>query len=224
MRYLIFGAEGHIGRAITAKLHDEGHYVIVCPRGINPTLRGNMMDAVWDVSDRNEMARYAEIYKKRNHLDGIIYAVGHCPPNGFVDATKFPLSKLPLAIYEKEIEMHQLGVLNVFQLMLSHVEVGGCFLFLLSAITRMKGKFPPNIHADYHASVIAAEDWLIDGMRHDPAVQKRNIKIHRLAPAAVDTPFHHGGLKLPRFIPISDVANEAVLALESTKHIDKQIQ
>ncbi|MGB9608792.1 MAG: SDR family NAD(P)-dependent oxidoreductase, partial [Minisyncoccia bacterium] len=157
-------------------------------------------------------------------LDGIIYAVGHCPPNGFQDAIKHPLSQLSLDKYRSEINMHQVGVLNVFQCMTPKLKDGGCFVFISSAITRLKGQFPPFLQAHYHASVISAEDWLIEGMRNDPLIIKRKIKVHRVAPAAVDTPFYQGyqGPK-PKLIPIERVAKEIVHALQSEEIVDKQI-
>ncbi len=221
-RCLVFGASGSIGREVSARLHRDGHIVIVCSKGINPTLIGSMMDSVWNVADRKEMQNYADVFKKRDRVDAIVYAVGHCPPNGFAEAIRYPLSQLPLENLTREINMHQVGVLNVFQLMLEHLNDGGCFVFLSSAITRLKGQFPPFLQAYHYASAISAEDWLIDGMRFDPTVKQRGIRIHRLAPVAVDTPFF-GEHKPPEIIPISRVVDEVVDVLDSQKNVDKQI-
>ena len=97
-------------------------------------------------------------------------------------------------------------------------------LFMSSAITRMKGKFPPHIHADWRASVVSAEDWLIEGMRRDPEVIERGIKIHSIAPAGVVSPFHSGG-EIPesRLIPINNVVNAVVKVLASNKSEDIQL-
>ncbi len=222
-RYLVFGAAGSIGREVCSKLHQDGHFVIVCPKGITPTLQGSLMDSVWNVADRGEVQQYADLYDQRGKVDGVVYCVGHCPPGGFPDAIKDPLSLLALDKYLSEVNMHQVGVLNVFQCMLKHLNDEGCFVFLSSAITRLKGQFPSFLQAHYHAGVIAAEDWLIDGMRADPTVQTHKIKIHRLAPVAVDTPFHYRGPKPSKLIPISEVVNEVVTALGSQVEVDKQI-
>jgi hypothetical protein len=51
-------------------------------------------------------------------------------------------------------------------------------------------------------------------MRADPVVQMRDIKIHRVAPAAVDTPFHHGeGTQPPVLVPIKTVVLCVVRAM-----------
>lgn len=226
--YIVFGAGGEIGGATAHRLAAASNFVI-------GTLRNNQMrskvselahdgvvpEGIDDVADRDLMIRRASVMP--NDSDGIIYAVGHCPPDGFPEAIRYPLSQLPIDNYLKEIEMHQIGALNVFQIFLKNVKDGGCFLFISSAITRLKGQFPPFLQCYHYASAISAEDWLIEGMRNDPAVIERNIKIHRIAPAAVDTPFHRPGPKPPRLIPMSEVVEEIVAALQSETHVDKMI-
>jgi NADP-dependent 3-hydroxy acid dehydrogenase YdfG len=179
---------------------------------------------VKDVSDREAMASCAENLHNHGHIfDGIVYAVGHCPASGFAEASNQPLSQLPLETYQREINMHQVGVLNTFQCFTPVLKDGGCFVFLSSAITRLKGQFPPFLQAHYHASVVGAQDWLIDGMRHDPIVIDRRILIHRLAPAAVATSFHDCEPKPPRLVPVEDVVTEVVGALKSDSLVDKEI-
>ncbi len=234
--YIVFGAAGSIGSAVAHQLLKEGHRVVVSPRkrlhGRGEVItRSTLSDLqragaeLWqvdDVSDPRETYDLAPHCIANFPLEGVIYAVGHCPPGEFSAAIRYPLSTLPMEDYDREITMHQRGVLNIFQSLLPAVVQGGCFLFLSSAITRFKGNLP--IQAHYHAGVISAEDWLIDGMRADPLVEKKNIKIHRIAPGAVDTPFHHGeGLRPPKMTPISDVVREVVSALASNTTVDKQL-
>lgn len=227
--YLVFGAAGSIGQETVHQLLAAGHRVIasVRERGkIKEELLRNealLVNVIENVAHQQTLEAYASYLSNFCRLDGIIYAVGHCPPNGFLDAIKYPLSQLPLDEYEREIDMHQIGVLNVFQRMVGNLKNGGCFVFISSAITRLKGQFPPFLQAHYHASVISAEDWLVDGMRHDPIIAEREIKVHRVAPAAVDTLFHRGGPQPPKLIPISTVVEEIIRALQNKEVVDKQI-
>mgnify|MGYP001559238563 CR=1 FL=1 len=227
--YLVFGAAGFIGREIVRQLLAAGHEVIALVRERHDQVAktlfrlGAIVEVINDVADRSAMIDYAVRIHKTPKFDGVIYAVGHCPPDGFLQEIGSPLSRLSLERYMRLIEMHQIGVLNVFQNMNAHLTDGGCFVFITSAITRLKGQFPPFLHAHHYASAISAEDWLVDGMRHDPAVIARKIKIHRVAPAAVDTPFHHGGPKPPNLIPVSTVVEEVIRALESDEVVDTQI-
>lgn len=226
--YLVFGAAGSIGREVVHRLLAADYRVIASVRGHHQEVRdelwrnGAIVDIIDNVADRKTLEGCANHFVGYE-LDGIIYAVGHCPPNGLADAIKYPLSQLPLENYRSEIDMHQIGVINVFQCMTRNLKKGGCFLFVSSAITRLKGRLPSFLQAHYHAGVMSAEDWLVDGMRCDPVITDRMIKVHRIAPSAVDTPFHHGGPRLPKLIPISVVAEEVMLALESGETVDKEI-
>lgn len=209
---IVFGAGGSIGTKIVFDLIQGGYQVVTPTRSC-------------DVADRDILDDYLKfrIGHYNDGFDSVIYAIGHCPDGGFMEAVGTPLSQLPLETYKREIGMHQVGVLNVFQTMLPNLVDGGNMLFLSSAITRMKGKFPPHIHADPHASVISAEDWLIDGMRHDTEVIRRNIKIHRIAPSAVDTPFHEKGQTPVPLIPIEVVVKAVVDAIGGDEEVDRQI-
>ncbi len=234
---MVFGASGSIGSGIVTRLLlDEKISPLPVIRPLVVSMHpqrfehlSNIMGCEYltDVTNEGEVEGFASLLNFRNQtdgeLDGVVYTIGHCPPQGFLDAVSVPLSQLPLRQYKNEIALHQLAVLNVFQEMLKNVKDGGCFLFLSSAITRHKGKLPSFLHAHYHASVIAAEDWLIDGMRHDTEVIERGIKIHRIAPGAVDTPFHIGGPKPPKMISVADVAEEVYTALHSDTHVDKEL-
>lgn len=224
--YLVFGANGSIGKEIVSQLNVHGNLVIASTRGKNEELleKGVLVDVIEDVSNRETLETYSRhLSALYNNFDGIVYSVGHCPPNGFPDAIRYPLSQLPLQKYMDEVNMHQIGVLNVFQCTIKNLKDGGSFVFISSAITRLKGQFPAFLQAHHHASVISAEDWLIDGMRHDPTVTNRKIKIHRIAPAAVSTSFHESGPKPPKLIPVETVVHEVLDALESETVVDKQL-
>jgi len=231
--YLIFGAGGSIGSEVAQRLARDENCVIASIRYRNARsaavieklqAAGAITDVLGDVSDRSAVQKCFE----RNCMgmfDGVIYAVGHCPPGGFPDAIKYPLSQLPVGLFMNEIAMYQIGVLNVFQIMLPLVKDGGCFTFISSAITRLTDEeWPSFLQAHYHAAMISAEDWLIRGMRMDPAVKRRGIKIHRLAPKAVDTPFHQHehGPKPPQLLSVETVVEKIVSSLTSEKTVDEQ--
>jgi len=155
-------------------------------------------------------------------FDDLVYTVGHCPPAGFSKAINQPLSEIPMGMYEREIKAHQIGVLNVFQGFLPRLQFGGSMVFISSAITRFKYDWPEFLQAHYYASVISAGDWLLAGMRMDPLVREKQIRIHRIAPAAIDSPFHIGS-KSPDLVPVEIVVQEILLAMDSTDYVDKEI-
>jgi len=229
--YLVLGAAGSIGKAVARRLCGDGHHVFASVRNGQRRAMGELADmgakveVIDDVSDPAALSKLGGAYALTEpvYFDGIVYAVGHCPPGGFPEAIQHPLAKLPLEDYLREINMHQVGALNTFQWMWSLVAPGGCFVFISSAVTRLKGAFPPFLQAHYHASVISALDWLIEGMRHDPVMAGMGIKIHRLAPIAVNTPFHTGGPRPPKLLEVEDVVREVLAALASEETVDKEI-
>lgn len=231
--YLVVGAGGTIGMEVVRRLRAEKNVVIATVRysqDVTPMSMLQDMGAVVhlldDVSNRTEVEGCMSKIALHGPLDGIIYAVGHCPPQGFAEAVRYTLSMLPLETMSKEVDMYQMGPLNVFQVFLKHLRSDGCFLFISSAITRLADeKWPPFLQAHYHAAAMSAYDWLIRGMRFDERVQARAIKVHRLAPAAVDTPFHDcdGFPKPPVLIPVETVVGEVVKALQSDTVVDREV-
>lgn len=228
-KYLVIGAGGFIGNAVVRTLLNNGHDVTACMRfkPENPVQEalfacGASIRFAQDVSSSACLEEFQVAYKKKNY-DGIVYSIGHCPPNGFIDAIRHPLSTLPLKTLDREYKMHQRGVVNTFQAFLDSVVPGGCFLFISSAITRLTDEhWPnPNLQFHYHCAMIAAEDWLIRGMRFDPKVQEYGIKIHRIAPGAVETPFHQGGPRPPAMLSLEEVAEGVANALASEVVVDR---
>jgi NAD(P)-dependent dehydrogenase (short-subunit alcohol dehydrogenase family) len=225
-KILIFGAAGQIGQAAIRQLLADGCYeVLASVRGHQEeSFRKNfpLIKNVIVLDDVSNPEMFLVNSKNISEIDGVVYTVGHCPPNGFADAIRHPLSQLPFEEFKRQINMHQVGVLNCFQYCLPKMKSSGCFVFITSAITRLKGKMPPFLQAYHYASAMSACEWLIDGMRNDPAVISRNILVHRLAPGAVDTPFHHTGPK-SRLVSLDEVSREIVRALNSKKCVDKYI-
>lgn len=181
MHFIVFGAAGHIGSAVCNKLSARpGKDNTVSPWGRN----------IYDVA-----AKYGRVYlPSSKSVDAIIYCVGHCPPGGFLEAVTVPLSQYSPVKFRKEIGWHIEGPFNVFQEFLPTMRDGGHMVFMSSAITRilhMPRATRPLFHPYHHIAVIAAEDALIEGMRMDPEVIKRGIKIHKIMPPAIsDSPFH----------------------------------
>lgn len=222
-KYIVFGAGGSIGSAVTREALRQGHSVIAGVRDMSSPLSqslsgdGAKVWPVFNVTYEEVVNEYADRANREGGLDGLVYCVGHCPPRGFSRETGTPLSEMRTTDYMREVQMHQIGVLQVFKSFLYVLKQGGSMVFLSSAINRFAGRFPPGMYPYHHCSVIAAEDSLILGMRHDPVVMKRGVRVHRIAPAAVDTPFHEGS-PAPKLIPVQDVVTKVMLALATSDH------
>lgn len=228
---LVIGAGGNIGREIVKQLLSIDDYCVIAStrgndvQGVDEQLDriGAKIYSISDITEQDVSIEYFNNISKYYFIKNVIYSVGHCPAGGFAEEIKYPLSEMSMDRYWNEIKMHQIGPLNVFQTMLKNLVDGGSFTFISSAITRIP-EFPPFMHPYHHVSVIAAEDELIKGMRHDSAVKERNIKIHRIAPGAVDTPFHSTGPKPPSgYVSTKEVANAVTEAIQGDEEVDRQI-
>lgn len=223
--YIVIGAGGSIGSAVVRALRvaNKPVYAAVHRYEQLAQFSTQVESGFLDVAEFSLMERFAKRIALRAPVKGVVYSVGHCPPGGVARAVSRPLGKYTGGEYRREVTMHQIGVLTAFMTLLPVLTKGGSFVFLSSAITRMKRRFPEGVFGEAHASVIAAKDFLIDGMRRDPEVVRNGINIHRIAPAAVDTPFHEGNpLNLP-LVPLTTVAQAVVEALASSTVVDREL-
>lgn len=209
-KFIVFGAHGHVGSAVSSRLIEAGEDV------------SKVGKSDWELGTSWRSCHIGETNLKS--FDAAIYCVGHCPPGGFWEAVRYPLSQLSFSGLNQEVALHVTGPVQVFQDFLPAVRSGGCFVFMSSSATRLlqmpRDKRPP-INIYHHLAVIAAEDALIEGMRMDPEVKQRGIKIHRIAPAAIgDSPFHSGGPKLPVTVTTAEVVGAIVKSLDAEDHQD----
>ena len=231
-KVLVLGARGSVGRQTVAWLAKAGHKVIAAARFNREgepqvgeellQLGAELVVPLAEVSDPMEMSELAAYVSEAGGVDAVVYAVGHCPAGGFKPAVSRPLSKFPLEELERECAMHILGPKVALDAFLDCMTRGGCFIFISSAITRMRGKLPVGAHAEYHGASISAMNWLIDGMRKDPEVREWGVKIHRLAPGALDTPFHDKNGPGPALLPVGFLVDAIRACLEATDNVDEQ--
>ncbi len=218
-RYLVFGARGSIGSVIVRALLNQGHEVVACMRYVDEdpvreelAAYGAAVGILEDVSEPAELRAFH--HKWDGEYDGIIYSVGHCPPNGFPDAVKHPLSELPLATSDNENRMHVRGPICVFQEFAGKLSRGGSFVFISSKITRLADDdILAKLPFGFHIGAIENMNCLIFQMRRDPIVLKNEINVYRIVPPAVDTSFHHGGPRPPAIVSTEAVTHKVLLAL-----------
>jgi len=209
MRVIVFGAGGHVGSAVCKRLSKGNDVLAMTKRGYNV------------------VTKYGETRMPMTKaIDAAVFCVGHCPPGGFLKAISSPLSKFSPVEFEREMEIHVRGAFNVFQDYLSRIRDGGCFAYLSGAATRilqMPRVMRPHIQMYPHVAMLSAMDALIEGMRMDPMVEERNIKIHLIKPPAIgDSPFHKvkGGLKLLVSVTTDEVVDAIVRSLDAESHLD----
>lgn len=244
---LVVGGTGSIGKAVVAALLREGAHVRVLTR-YERRARHKLADLLQeynskdieddrlDISETDVIANkdlwkvhhffhVSEEDEGESSLNAIVYTVGHCPPGGFDEAVKTPLTEQTGFQLRQELDLHVIGLGNVASELIPCLMPGGHLLVISSAITRLTDEqCPPWLHAGHYAAAKAAQDELVRWLRRDPLVKENKILIHRLAPAAVDTPFHQGCKHSPpAMLPVEEVACHVLRALQSNVIVDEML-
>lgn len=204
MRVLVIGI-GHVGSATCLGLANAGHDVLALartPRAQAELTHPKIRHCSYEVIKRRSGHYLRELMKAIGPTyDAVVSCVGDCPPGGFKDAIRTPLSKLSRSVLSAELDLHPMGCLNIFQEFHWKMANHGHFVFMSTAATRileMPLSERPPVHIYHHLAAIAAQDALIQGMRMDPNVDVRGIKIHTVRPPRiVDSPFHQSDAGLP---------------------------
>ncbi len=233
---MVFGGSGSIGRGIVMALLQRGAMVEAVSSNyrrsqeiltkLKAEYGAKLEINAADVTKDGSMYYFGANLRVGSSLPlhGIVYAVGNCPPAGFDQVIGTPLTQLHLRDLADELDMHVVGLLNVAKLFES-IERGSAVVVIGSAVTRVTDEQCPSwLYAGQYATAKAAQAELIKWLRRDPVVKEKKILIHRLAPAAVDTPFHQGcKYQPPAMLSVEEVAQRVIQALESDVIVDEMI-
>lgn len=236
-KVLVVGGSGSVGSALTGALLERGATVYAVARSRRGLKRlaelhqrsphaGRLRTvARVDVRDPFSMSGLIELLEEANvRLWSMIYTVGLCRKGQFISQISTPLSKRETERWVEDIHTYATGFLHTCQAFLPLCEDHGHIVALSSAITRLDDKScPPWLHAWGYIASKAALDKLITGFRHDPVVRKRNIRVHRIAPGALNTPFHEGTppeRRPPALLSVSAVVDEVLAALSGETVVD----
>lgn len=219
----VFGGSGSIGLATCLELARRGAEVHAFARG-KVGLRalkesdetGRIHTYIADVATVGTR----EYDMAGGKTDGVVYAVGNCPPRQFDERTKYPLWMLESLKLREELTAHVVGLHAVFKAFSPMMGGSGDFVVLSSAATRMPGtvKPPEWLHLGHYCTAKAAQDMLVAWMRHE---LPRGQRIHRLAPRAVNTRFVEGSrhLQSPK-LSVAAVVAEIIACFESDVTVD----
>lgn len=213
---LVVGGSGFIGGAIATALEAEG-----CKVFRTSSTAGKEKCARLDVRDLGSIEATAMGFEAAKvQLDAIIYAVGNCPKGGFAEELGKRLTDIDPAELQKNLDLHVTGFLNVVQGLLPCLKDGGHIIVLSSSVTRLNNesayKVPRFLTIGHYAAAISAKDALIGWLRKDQQILERDIKIDRLAPPAVDSPFHEGTPKEfapSKLLPVGKIIEAVFYAL-----------
>lgn len=229
---LVVGGSGFIGGAIAKALEEEGCKVFSTSRsGKNGFINLDEIKSGKNGFIRLDVTIPATIEITRLimneeavKLDAIVYAVGDCPKGGFVKELGKRLTDINPAELQKNLDLHVTGLLNVVQGLLPCLKDGGHIIVMSSSVTRLNNepafRVPRFLTIGHYAAAISAKDALIGWLRKDQQIVERDIKIDRLAPPAVDSPFHEGTPKEfspPALLPVAKIVEAVMYALTFDK-------
>lgn len=236
---VVIGGSGAIGSEIVRALLENSCHVTAIGRsavrlGIlrercahPPRLSTFVADVRYPSTLEEAALNLVSALGERHRLRALIYAANRSLPEGFMEEISTPLSEDIGVKWQETIAVHVTGFLECCRVFLPLMEEQGHIVALSSAITRLTDDTcPPWLFAGHYAAAKAALDELIRWLRRDPLVRTRKILVHRIAPAAVDTPFHHGTppeRRPPALLPIKAVVDEVIAALSGTTVIDKTL-
>jgi len=140
-----------------------------------------------------------------------------------------PDSDIPLAVYRTDawcatFNTYVTGFFFCFREGLKVIERGGHIVAVSSAITRFPANALPPIYAGHYAAAKAALDELCKWGRRE--AHERGILLSRIAPGAIDTPFHRAApahLRPPALLPVQVVTEKIVQAVMNGEEIDQEL-
>jgi NAD(P)-dependent dehydrogenase (short-subunit alcohol dehydrogenase family) len=157
-----------------------------------------------------------EIVAAHGKIDFLVYSAGFEPD------MDVPLAAYPLISWLKTLDTYLTGFFLCFQEGLKLMGGGGHIAVISSAVTRFTADaLPPKIYAGHYAAAKAAVDELVKWGRRE--AHEREILLSRLAPGAIDTPFHRNApihRRPSAFLPAQAVGERIAEALISGTEID----
>jgi len=180
--YVVTGAAGNVGAALTALLTARGHRVAAIDRShAGLTARHGeagaaLRVAVSDLSDpAATQAAVAEIVAALGRIDGVAATVG-----GFAMA---PLADSGPALWEQMLRINVLTTVNIFAAALPHLRAsGGGSLVAISAGAALRAPGGMAAYAAAKSGVLRLVESLADEAKAD------RIRVNAVLPGTIDTP------------------------------------
>jgi NAD(P)-dependent dehydrogenase (short-subunit alcohol dehydrogenase family) len=221
---VIVGAAGAIGSEVVKQSLAAGYAVAAVGRSESSLMR--LRTALGSPSDLSEWvadaavegalaAVFRELLSRGACVGALVHAAG-LPPD-----PETPLLAYRLADWNATFHVYATGVFVAVREALQTNTPGMHVVVLSSAVTRFRSDNLPPIHAGHYAAAKAAVDELCKWARRE--AHEQGMLLSRIAPAAVDTPFHRMAPthRRPRAtIPLDLVARTIVDAIQTGREID----
>jgi NAD(P)-dependent dehydrogenase (short-subunit alcohol dehydrogenase family) len=223
---LVIGAPGNIGSAVTKSLIKENASVVAVARRqlklieLARSLSETVSTIQADCTLEDEVQRcFREASQQAGKIDFVVYTPGiHPDPD-------VPLADYPLAAWRETFDTYVTGFFLVFRESLKVLPDKGHIVAISSAVTRFPAdRLPPQIYVGHYSAAKAALDELCKWGRRE--AHQRGILLSKLAPGAIDTPFHRNAPPHRRpsvLLPPDRLANRIASILANSEEADELI-
>ncbi len=220
---IVIGGSGQIGRAIVDRFVCAGCRVVVMARGKTtnswPDKNNDILTVRADIGDEIQVREaFDQIQQAVGDISFVVYAAGMEP-----DPDK-SIADYPLISWEQTYRIYVTGVFICIKEALSRLKPGGHFVVLSSAVTRFQEKGLPPLYIGHYASAKAALNELCKWVRRE--FRDRGLWLSRIAPAAVDVPYHRNApphRRPAKLIPLDLIASKIVDTCLNNMEVDEEI-
>lgn len=220
---LVIGGSGQIGRIVVKHFIGAGWNVACAARGQTPPPRYTQEDGVLtfhtDVCDEKKVHDLmSQVQESFGTIDVLVYAAGLEPD------PDCPIATYPLSSWEQTYRTYVTGVFICMKEALQRTAGIGHLIVLSSAVTRFPEGALPALYVGHYASAKAALNELCKWARRE--FHERGILLSRIAPAAVDVPYHQNApqyRKPKKLVPLDLLASRILNATLNHVEVDEEM-
>jgi len=223
---VVLGGSGQIGQYLVKEFLDRDCQVASVSRGQShisfvQSLGTKERPQVFlaDVGDQRQVQDcFERISRIFGRMDFVVYGPGIAPD------MDLPLARYALEAWDATFRVYVRGLFICFQEAVKYLAPGGHFLVLSSAVTRFPPSNMPPFHVGHYAAAKAAVNEFCKWARRD--LHENKCLLSRLAPSAVDVPFHRNAPAYRRpavMLPLDLVVSKLVNAALSGNEIDEEL-
>src|SRR5579859_1350860 len=216
---VIVGGTGQVGSVCAATLAQNGFRVFSLSR--HPSVDSGP-EVEWHSCDVLDSEAFRSLLNEIAVASGTFDALVYTPAlNPDVD---IPLAEYSLERWHANWNVYVTGFLVAFQESLKLMRGGGHVVALGSAVTRFTWDHLPPFFAGHYAVTKAALNELIKWSKRE--AHANGILLSRIAPGALDVPFHRNApdhRRPKKVIPVPQVVEQIVVALLNSTELDLEI-
>lgn len=217
---VIVGGTGNVGRECLRTFTDAGFRTLSLSRHA-PQHEGadNELWRCCDVTDETAFrAVLAEVLGPPVDMTALIYTPA-LPPD-----VEVGLAEYPMEAWQQTLAVYVTGFLVAFQEGLRLMKAGGHIVALGSAVTRFEEQHLPPFFAGHYSAAKAALNELCKWGRRE--AHQRGLLLSRVAPGALDVPYHREAPlnRRPKAtLPVPNLVREIVTAVSDARELDVEM-